>query len=70
MARDERLDNDPDFILSSKHGNSLKKLLRSWPNGVSDETIARVMDLSSEEVEETWQSALKKLRNAMGEGDE
>jgi DNA-directed RNA polymerase specialized sigma24 family protein len=66
VPRDERLDNDPDFILSSKHSNSLKELLRTNPHGVSDETISRVMDLSPEEVEATWQAALVKLRGAMG----
>lgn len=70
MVRDEKLDNDEDFIVSSKHGNSLKKLLKANPNGVSDEVIARVMDISVEEVDLIFKTAMAKLRLHMGQEDE
>ena len=70
MARDERLDIDEDFILSPKHGNSLRKLLKAQPNGVSNDTIGRVMDLSPEEVERIYKSALRKLRVLVTDGND
>lgn len=63
--RDRRLDLDPDFIVSPKHGNSLKRFLDENPNGVENAVVARVMKLSEQEVEETFQRALIKLREAM-----
>jgi hypothetical protein len=68
--RDPRLDHDPDFILSPKNNNSLKVLLKRNPNGVSDRVIARVLNISEEEVEKTYQMVVQKLRKVMVEENE
>ncbi len=66
-----KLDNDPDFIFSSKYNNSIQKIidkhpLEKYPNGVPDKLIAKVLKMESpEEVEATYQCIIKKLRNKM-----
>jgi hypothetical protein len=61
--RDKRLDDSEDFILSPRHNNSLKALIEEHPDGVSDVTICRVLDLSKEELTNTYDSAIRKLRS-------
>lgn len=63
--RDPRLDSDPDFIISSKHGNSLKKLINENPDGISDTAICKALDISKDELQKIYDSAMIKLRQAM-----
>ena len=67
--RNLKIDTDPDFIVSPKHGNSLKRLLSNNPNGISDGTICKVLKLSQEEVDKAYASAILKLRKVMGNDD-
>lgn len=61
-----KLMEDEDFIDYPKFKNSLKKLVDKYPDGVDNETIAKVLDMTEEEVEETYQSAIKKLQARLG----
>lgn len=61
-----RIGKDPDFIYSSKYGNSMEKLIQKYPTGCPDKIIAQVLLLDSpEEVEEIYQGIVKKLREKM-----
>lgn len=57
-----RILEEEDYIDSSKFKHSLKELLEKNPDGVDDETIAKVLNMSVEDVEKTYQSAIKKLK--------
>lgn len=58
--------NDEDFIDYPKFKNSLSKLIEKYPDGVDTETIAKVLNMTEEEVEETYQNAILKLKNNLG----
>jgi hypothetical protein len=60
-----KIDEDPDFILSNKYSNSLKKFLDQNPNGASDSTICRMLDISQEELDAIYASAMQKLKAAL-----
>ncbi len=60
--RDPRLENDKDFIISKKHSNSLKKLLDSYPQGVPDGVISRVLQIPPEDVRSTFTKAIDFLK--------
>lgn len=55
--------NDEDFIDYPKFKNSLSKLIEKNPDGVDTETIAKALNMSKEEVEEIYMSAIQKLKN-------
>ena len=61
-----KLMEDEDFIDYPKFKNSLKKLIDKYPDGIDNETIAKVLDMTEEEVEQTYQSAIKKLQARLG----
>jgi hypothetical protein len=63
--RDHRLDSDPDFIIAPRHDNSLKRLMNDNPDGVPDTAICKALDLSKEELQNIYDSAILKLRRAM-----
>ena len=67
----QKLQNDPDFIFSSKYNNSIEQIiekhpLEKYPNRVPDKIIAKVLVLESpEEVESIYQGIVRKLRKKM-----
>lgn len=65
-----RLENDEDFIVAPRHRNSLKQLLSDSSKGIDDKVIARVLNISQEEVETVYQSAILKLRSILLSGSE
>ena len=56
-----------DFIRCPKCGNSIKKLLAKYPDGVEDSAIARFLMLTEEEIERIHKEAAKMLREDMEE---
>lgn len=56
---------DEDYIDSPKFKYSLKELLEKNPDGVDNEAISKVLNMSVEEVEEVYQSAIKKLQKTL-----
>jgi hypothetical protein len=62
----EKIENDPDFINYPKFGNSLKKAMDANPNGLSDETIQKMLLMTQEEIDTTYESAIMKLRTHLG----
>jgi hypothetical protein len=62
-----RIQTDEDFIDYPRCNNSLKFLIEKNPEGVDDETIAKVLNMTPEEVEETYQNAIIKLKKTLEE---
>ena len=62
---DVRLDTDPDFILLKRFNFSLKKALERYPDGMSDDMIAKALGCSEPAVERLYQSAVAKLRGKL-----
>lgn len=62
----EKINNDPDFINYPKFGNSLKKALEANPNGLPDETIQKMLLMTQEEIDNTYESAIIKLKDYLG----
>jgi hypothetical protein len=56
---------DEDFIDNIKYKNSIKYLIEKKPNGVGNDVIAKSLNISREEVEKTYESAIKKLRKLL-----
>jgi hypothetical protein len=68
--KDPRITQDPDYVNSAKHNNSLKVLLDQNPDGVKDAVICRVLCISPEELQIIYRSAIMKLRNTLGENND
>ena len=60
--RDQRIESEKDFVLSKKHGNSIKRLVDSYPNGVPDNVICRVLQVSPEDLQDRYNAAIAFLR--------
>lgn len=60
-----RLTEEEDFIDCPKFNNSIRQLIEKNPEGVDDETIAKVLNMTAEEVEKTYQNAIKKLQKSL-----
>jgi len=56
-----------DFIYCPRLNNSLSKYIEKNPNGVEISKIAKALLMTEDEVEETYQSAIKKIKEAVGE---
>lgn len=71
MTLDEarrRVESDPDFIFSKRFDFSLAKCIEKYednPNGVPVKIIAQSLVMTEEEVEDTFQEIIKKLRILM-----
>lgn len=68
----EKIENDPDYIHCPRLGNSLKKLLDVVENssGIPDERICKVLLISQKELDSIYESAIKKLREYMLNGND
>jgi hypothetical protein len=58
----DKIADDADFILCPKFGNSIKKLIETYNDGIDNAKIAKVLLMTEKEVEETYQSAINKIR--------
>lgn len=63
----KKITEDSDFIYCPRLGNSLEKLINRHPEGIDDERIQKVLLMTAEEVEDTYNTALEKLRNLIKE---
>jgi len=61
-----KIEEDEDFIDYPKFKNSVNKLIEKYPEGIDKETIAKVLMMSEEEVDEVYASAIKKLQISLG----
>jgi hypothetical protein len=60
--KDPRIETDRDYIDSKKHNNSLQLLLEEHPTGVSDKIICKVLQISADELDEIYKTALAKFK--------
>lgn len=56
---------DEDFIDCPKMKNSLKKMVEKNPEGIGNETIAKVLNMTEKEVEDAYNSAIEKLKKSL-----
>lgn len=61
----EKIDTEEDFVNCLVLGNSLSRVVETYPNGISNEKIARMLMVEEEDVEKFYQSAILKIRTAM-----
>jgi hypothetical protein len=72
MSRDKRIDDDADFIISTRYKNSLVKILERFPDGVPDKIGAGVLQMTVEDYLKEYNCGILKLRASMlpeSEGD-
>lgn len=60
---------DEDYIRCPKFSNSLNRFTAKNSEGTENSTIARLLMLSEEEVEQKFQEAIKMLREDMVDED-
>lgn len=60
----KKIMEDKDFIYCPRLGNSLSKLIEKYPDGVDNERIQKILLLSEKEVNDIYESAIKKLKDA------
>lgn len=61
----KRIEEEEDYIYCPRLGNSLSTLMDKNPDGVEDERIMKVLLMTEDELNETYESALNKLRDAL-----
>lgn len=57
--------SEDDYIDSPKFKNSLKKLLEKFPDGVDDTTIASILNITEQEVQDKYKSAILKIKKQL-----
>ena len=60
-----KMEEEEDYIDYPKFKNSIKKLIDKYPDGVDNEVIAKVLNMSIEEVEADYANAIKKLQDSL-----
>ena len=63
--RNHKIDEDPDFIVSKKYKNSLRRFLAENPIGASDAAICRMLEIAPDELESVYLLAIQKLRSTL-----
>jgi len=66
MARkDKRLYKDKDFIVCPKYEDSLKMLVKRYPNGVPDRIICKVLQISQKRLESLYKRAIMSIERIL-----
>jgi hypothetical protein len=60
-----RIAAEEDYIYNPKMGNSLKKMVSRYPDGVDDKKIAKVLMMSMNELEKRYNAILKRIRKKL-----
>jgi hypothetical protein len=63
--RDQRIDNDNEFLLAPRYQNRLDKYLASNPEGTSFANIAKLLSMKVQDVERIYAKALLLLRDLL-----
>lgn len=61
-----RIMQDEDFVDYPKFKNSIKKIKEKNPDGINDEIIAKILQITPEELETLYSNSLKKIRQHLG----
>lgn len=62
-----RIQEEEDYIRAPKFSNSLNKFTSKNSDGAEDSTIARLLQIPEEEVQEIYDEAVEMLREKMAE---
>jgi len=65
----EKVQTEEDYIRAPKYSNSLNKFVAHNSDGVENATIARLLMIPEDQVEEIYQEAIVKLREGMVDED-
>lgn len=66
----KRIQGEEDYIRAPKFQNSLAKFVSKNDEGVDNATIARVLMINKEKVEEIYNESVEMLREQMSKDDE
>jgi hypothetical protein len=68
MSEEKKLKilKEEDFIDYPKFKNSLSRLIQKYPEGVDGAIIAKVLNMTEEEVEKTYDTAIEKIKKKLG----
>lgn len=61
----ERINNEEDYLFSSRYAYSIKKLLNKHPEGVSVKFIANTLMMTEKEVEAIYARIIGKLQSIL-----
>jgi hypothetical protein len=64
-AIDVKIDEEPDFVCLKRFDFSLQKVLERYPEGAPNHVIASALNISDDEAQELYESALVKIRTFM-----
>jgi len=64
-SKDSRIESDKDFVFSKKFNNSMKLLIKNYPNGVPDKVICKVLQISLDDFKKLYNNAISKLRDSV-----
>ena len=62
----KRIREEEDYIYNPKMGNSLRKMINRYPDGVEDKKIAKVLLMSVKELNRHYQGIIKRVREKLG----
>jgi hypothetical protein len=57
-----KIQYEEDFVDCIRFKNSLNKILEKYPDGVSDDIICKVLDISQNELDNLFQDAIVQLK--------
>ena len=63
--KQKKIEEEADYIYCPRLSNSLEKFTNTYPDGVDNERICKVLLLEEEELEDIFNSAINKLRKAL-----
>jgi hypothetical protein len=61
----EKLQEDNDYVFSPRFNNSLKNLMKRFPDGVADKTAACALGLTEVELNNEYEKILSILKSAL-----
>lgn len=63
----KRIETEEDYVRCPKLGNSLKRFLAKNHQGVENKTIARLLMIPEEQVEQIYNQAVETIKEGMDE---
>lgn len=61
----DKIGTEDDFIYCPRLSNSVEQFMKNNPEGADNKKIAKVLLMEEEEVEEIFQSAIRKIRERL-----
>jgi hypothetical protein len=61
----KKIETEPDFIYLKRFDYSLDRLIERYPDGAPNRVIAQALMMTEDDVEETFNSIIAKLRGTL-----